>query len=105
MFVEKRDLTTEPFNQNLIKNAMTKAFTNVRKTADPEVIDELLRTIVHEINHVLLNDKSLNGVISIEQIQTIVENTLMASYYYDVAGITLNIATPATLLARKRLMT
>lgn len=85
MFVEKRDLTTEPFNQNLIKNAMTKAFTNVRKTADPEVIDELLRTIVHEINHVLLNDKSLNGVISIEQIQTIVENTLMASYYYDVA--------------------
>ena len=77
MNIKKRDDTLETFDINKIKNALLKAFTNTN-VENPN-IDEIL---VH-INNELLS-KNIN-IYDIEDIQDVVEKTLMVFKYFDTA--------------------
>ena len=76
MYVIKRDGSKVPFNEDKIVNAIDKAFIEVRhKSCIKESI---------EVAYVVKN-KIREDVISVEDIQDIVEKSLMESGYEDIA--------------------
>lgn len=76
MYVIKRDGSKVPFNEDKIVNAIDKAFIEVRhKSCIKESI---------EVAYVVKN-KIKEDVISVEDIQDIVEKSLMESGYEDIA--------------------
>lgn len=74
--VKKRDGRVVMFNANKVFDAVRKAFESLNETMDKHLIDALLSEFS------VLDD---NSVISIEDIQDIVEKTLMCCGYYKVA--------------------
>ena len=77
MNIKKRDETLETFDINKIKNALLKAFKNTN--IENPSIDEILNHINLE-----LQSKKTN-IYDIEDIQDLVEKTLMIFKYYDTA--------------------
>jgi len=77
MNIKKRDDTLETFDINKIKNALLKAFSNTN-IENPN-IDDIL---VHIDNELL--SKNIN-IYDIEDIQDVVEKTLMIFKYFDTA--------------------
>lgn len=78
MFITKRDGRIDSFDRNKVLNAMTKAFIEV----DGE-LDEKSEAIVNKIADEIANVKK--NRMSVEEIQDIVEQKLMASSRKDIA--------------------
>ena len=76
-FIIKRDGTNEDYDINKINNVLIKAFANTN--TDCKNIDE----IISYINQELFNKQ--NDYYNIEDIQDLVEKTLMLYKYYDTA--------------------
>ncbi len=74
--IKKRDDTTEVFDTHKIKNALNKAFNNTN--VDNPKIDDIIAHITNELD----NDKE---TYHIEEIQDLVEKTLMLFKYFDTA--------------------
>lgn len=76
--VVKRDGRKEPFSKDKIVNAIKKAFASVDGELRPEAL-----SISENIAEVIQYDN--NKMLSVEDIQDIVENKLMQSFRKDVA--------------------
>lgn len=79
MGILKRDGRTEEFNYSKVFNAIKKAFISVDGTCDERAVKK-----ANEIAH-YIESLSENKSLSVEQIQDIVEEKLMASNRKDVA--------------------
>jgi len=77
MNIKKRDETLVIFDINKIKNALLKAFENTN-VENPSIDD-----IISHINNELINKNK--NIYDIEEIQDVVEKTLMIFKYYDTA--------------------
>ena len=77
MNIKKRDETLETFDINKIKNALLKAFNNTN-VENPNIDDILIH-----INNELLAKNTIT--FNIEDVQDVVEKTLMIFKYYDTA--------------------
>ena len=75
--IVKRDGTSEDYDINKIQNALLKAFTNTKTVCSN--IDEIIEYISNE-----LSNKNLDKY-NIEDIQDLVEQTLMLYKYFDTA--------------------
>lgn len=73
-FVIKRDGTSQPYDIDKIRNAITKVWQSTSKQVKNEVIEDLVRYVDHQ-----LQDKD---ELSVEMIQDIVEESLMHMGYY-----------------------
>lgn len=73
----KRDNTTETFDINKIENALKIAFNNTNTEYDN--MNDILSYISNEL------DKNNDSIYKIEDIQDLVENTLMIFKYYETA--------------------
>ena len=73
----KRDNTTETFDINKIENALKIAFNNTNTKYDN--MNDILSYISNEL------DKNNDSIYKIEDIQDLVENTLMIFKYYETA--------------------
>jgi ribonucleotide reductase alpha subunit len=78
-FIIKRDGTTETYDLNKISNALNKAFINTKVNCSN--FDE----IISHINSELLAINNNNNSYNIEDIQDLVEKTLMLYKYFDTA--------------------
>ena len=72
----KRDGTVEEFNPDKIFKAIKKAFISTAKTFKDEEIDRIVKTILDIVD---------KDTLSVEEIQDLVEQTLMNEKYFDVA--------------------
>ncbi|MBI3671589.1 ribonucleoside-triphosphate reductase [Candidatus Azambacteria bacterium] len=77
--IKKRSGELEKFNPRKIENAITKAFLSLSKF-DKEAIPKITKKVAH-----LMEDKFAGRIPSVEQIQDLVETTLMLEGYTDVA--------------------
>jgi anaerobic ribonucleoside-triphosphate reductase len=77
MNIKKRDETFVQYDINKIKNALLKAFFNTN------VKEPLIDDILIHINNELINKKK--EIIDIEEVQDVVEKTLMLFKYFDTA--------------------
>ncbi|HIU14064.1 MAG TPA: ribonucleoside triphosphate reductase [Candidatus Fimiplasma intestinipullorum] len=78
--VMKRDGTIAEFNIQKIASAITKAFEATQKEYHPSIIDLLALRVTSAFE-----DKIKDGMISVEDIQDSVEDTLIQAGYGDVA--------------------
>ncbi len=78
--VKKRDGKVVEFNITKIENAIKKAFEAVNKAYSQDIIELLALRVTANFN-----DKVVNGVISVEDIQDSVEVILIQASYVDVA--------------------
>ena len=72
----KRDGTVEPFNPEKIFKAIKKAFISTARTVKDEEIQDLVSKILDIIS---------KDTLSVEEVQDLVEQTLMNDKYFDVA--------------------
>jgi intein/homing endonuclease len=84
-FIIKRDRTTEDYDINKIKAALNKAFINTN------VENPMIDDIINHINNELLSIE--NNTYDIEDIQDLVEKTLMLFKYFDTAKHYINYRT------------
>lgn len=87
--ITKRDMTIQDFDMKKISSAVLKAMTSVGK-GTIEDSDKIAEQVVNKVNHrfseELLKSNSPTDVCpSVEQIQDIVEETLMENDFFDVA--------------------
>lgn len=78
--VVKRDGKTVDFELNKISNAIKKAFESVDRRVDEDIIDLLALKVTSKFP-----TKTDSSLITVEQIQDLVEETLMEAGYSDVA--------------------
>jgi ribonucleoside-diphosphate reductase alpha chain len=76
--VRKRDGRLEPFDRAKITNAMAKAFAELKRPGDPA------EGLTHQVVTVL-EERFARSVPSVEEIQDVVEETLIKNGYGDVA--------------------
>jgi len=79
-FVRKRDGRLAKFDEGRIIRAITKAFNAVGEK-DGEIAKRLSRRVIEKLYEKFGED----GVPTVEEIQDLVENTLMEAGYYEVA--------------------
>jgi len=79
-FVRKRDGQLQEWDQDRITIAITQAF-KATGVSDGEIAQDLSDRVAH----ILLDKFGGNGVPTVEEIQDIVENTIMGAGYYEVA--------------------
>ena len=72
----KRDGTVEPFNPEKIFKSIKKAFISTARTVKDEEIQDLVSKILDIIS---------KDTLSVEEVQDLVEQTLMNDKYFDVA--------------------
>ena len=78
--VKKRDGNIVDFDIAKIENAIAKAFDSVNKNYSKDIIELLALKVT-----AAFNDKIIDGVISVEEIQDTVEIVLIQTSYVDVA--------------------
>jgi ribonucleoside-triphosphate reductase len=78
--VKKRDGYVVDFDITKIENAIAKAFDSVNKNYSKDIIELLALKVT-----AAFNDKIIDGVISVEEIQDTVEIVLIQTSYVDVA--------------------
>jgi ribonucleoside-triphosphate reductase len=78
--VQKRDGQIVDFDITKIENAIAKAFDSVNKNYSKDIIELLALKVT-----ATFNDKIIDGVISVEEIQDTVEIVLIQTSYVDVA--------------------
>ena len=78
--VRKRDGSVVDFNLQKISSAITKAFDSVNKLYNQDIIELLSLKVT-----AAFNDKIIDGIIDVEDIQDVVEIVLIQSSYVDVA--------------------
>ena len=78
--VKKRDGNVVDFDITKIENAIAKAFDSVNKNYSKDIIELLALKVT-----AAFNDKIIDGVISVEEIQDTVEIVLIQTSYVDVA--------------------
>jgi len=78
--VRKRDGQLQEWNQDRITIAISKAF-----KATGEVDGQIAQELCDKVTHTLLRTFGQDGVPTVEEIQDVVENTLMEAEYYKVA--------------------
>ncbi|GAH43624.1 unnamed protein product, partial [marine sediment metagenome] len=79
-YVRKRDGQLQEWDQGRIATAITQAF---KATGDDD--GRISQKLSDEVAHVLLERFGEDGVPTVEEIQDLVENTIMAAGYYEVA--------------------
>ena len=78
--VKKRDGSVVEFDITKIENAIAKAFESVNKNYSKDIIELLALKVT-----ATFNDKIVDGIISVEEIQDTVEIVLIQTSYVDVA--------------------
>jgi ribonucleoside-diphosphate reductase alpha chain len=78
--IRKRDGSLVDFDESKINRVIQKAFFAVRLKAPEKEVDALSEKVVLRTNQLFLD-----GITEVESIQDIVEQTLMAEGYYDIA--------------------
>ncbi len=86
MIVEKRDGREQEFDKRKITSAIKKAYEAARGEVDAE-FDEFAQRVADSIGKLIYDSWNVKDhkVLSVEDIQDIIENKLMASKYKDVA--------------------
>jgi len=79
-FIRKRDGQLQEWDQDRITIAISKAFKAVGR-GSYQIAQELSDTVTG----ILMNQFGANGVATVEEIQELVENTIMDAEYYEVA--------------------
>lgn len=80
--IRKRNGNIVEFNPTFIHNAITKAFEAVWDT-ETSIVSDIVNTVVQDA--VTQQSKKWDDVITVEEIQDIVENALMDSHHHEVA--------------------
>lgn len=80
MNIRKRDGRTVPFDKTKIKNAVAKAYKSLDKIPEEGLLD----TMVDSIEYLILNRFPSNHVVTVEEIQDLVEITLIENKQYEV---------------------
>lgn len=86
MIVEKRDGRTQEFDKRKVTAAMRKSFEAARGEVDAE-FEEFAEHIADSVGKLVVDSWNVKDhkILSVEDIQDVIENKLMASRYKDVA--------------------
>lgn len=79
--IKKRDGRIVAFDAHKITQALFKAFTAIRGGVESTVLERLTRDVIAGLERQVSSD----GVTSIEEVQNVVEQTLMRDSFFDVA--------------------
>lgn len=100
MYIIKRSGHKESYTQKKIENAIAKAIHSGQFSVDPHLLTSMIQSVEKEI-HLL----SVDGhIVSVEQVQDIVEKTLMANGLFDVAKLYILYRNERTQLRKARLL-